>query len=149
LPVLTRHHQQRWISDFAVDIHKTYLQQNCKFSIKFFYRGEWVANRVVVALEKVGLTENKMYNMAALKGRPGFHEYLKTSISDLKVNFAPKLTNQDLKLINCVIELIVQYFTFDGTTNADEEYFNFDEDDENVDKEENSTEIKDNSAPVR
>ena len=88
-----------------------------------------------------------MYNMAALKGRQGFHEYLKNSISD--VNFVPKLTNQDLKLINCIIELIVQYFTFDGTTHIDEESFNFEEEDENVDKEQNSTEIDDNSTPVR
>jgi hypothetical protein len=102
-----------------------------------------------MALEKVGLTENQMYNMSALKGRQGFHEYLKNSISDPKANFVPKLTNQDSKLINCVIELIVQYYTFDGTTQIGEELFNFDEEDDFADKEQNSIDVDDNSGPVR
>ena len=90
-------------------------------------RGEWVAAKVLETFDKFGFTESSMYNTAVLKGRKGFKEYLQTAISTQKVNFGPSaLTSQDLKLIHCVVDLIVKYFTFDGTEN-DEEEFDFEE----------------------
>ena len=91
-------------------------------------RGEWVAGKVLEAFDKCGFSENKMYNTAALKGRAGFKDFLQTAISSKKVHFGAKfkLTNQDLKLINCVVQLVVQYFTFDGSQ-EEEEDFNFEE----------------------
>jgi hypothetical protein len=90
-------------------------------------RGEWVAAKVLETFDKFGFSESSMYNTAALKGRQGFKEYLRTAISSQKVSFGHwTLTSQDLKLIHCVVDLIVKYFTFDGTEN-DEEEFDFEE----------------------
>ena len=84
-------------------------------------RGEWVARRVINSFDKSGFTESKLYDMAALKGQQGFKDYLVDALASKKVEFGvEKLTKQDTKLIHRVIDLIVKYFTFDGSVGNDD-----------------------------
>ena len=85
-------------------------------------RGEWIAAKVISAFDKSGFTESKLYNMAAMKGEQGLSKFLKDAVDSKKVNFGSHvLSNQDSKLINCVIRLIVKYCTYDGITGDAEE----------------------------
>jgi hypothetical protein len=97
-------------------------------------RGEWVAEKVLEAFDKSGYNESKMYNIAALKGRAGFKQYLETASKRVNFGTKLKLTNQDLKLVNCVVQLVVQYFTFDGSQDEEED-FNFEEEEQGTNDE--------------
>jgi hypothetical protein len=84
-------------------------------------RGEWVAAKVIQAFDEAGYTENSLYDMAALKGKQGFKDYLTEAVASEKVAFGgSKLTAQESKLVSCVVGLIVKYFTFDGSADSDD-----------------------------
>ena len=82
-------------------------------------RSEWVAAKAVQLLDDSGYDNDWLYDNAAIKGGPGLKKELIKAVKEEKVNLGKDkaINDQFLK----IIDLIVKYFTSDGTLEDEEE----------------------------
>ncbi len=82
-------------------------------------RSEWVAARVIQMLEEAGFDNDWLYDNSIIKGGPGLKSSLMEALNEGKVALGKEkgVRDQFVK----VIEIIVTYFTSDGTATVESE----------------------------